>query len=50
MRRLERRIPGVVAVHDAASERKRMAAYLASPRRVPFNEYGIFRHYKELDG
>jgi glutathione S-transferase len=50
MRRLERRIPGVVAVHDAVSARKRVAAYLASPRRIPFNEYGIFRYYKELDG
>lgn len=49
MRRLERTIPGVVAVHDAVSERKRIAAYLASSRRIPFNEYGIFRHYKELD-
>jgi len=50
MRRLERRIAGVVAVHDAVSARKRVAAYLASPRRIPFNEYGIFRRYKELDG
>jgi glutathione S-transferase len=49
MRRLERAIPGVVAVRDAVYERPRIAAYLASPRRIPFNEYGIFRHYKELD-
>ena len=49
MRRLEPKIPGVVAVHDAVTERPRIAAYLASPRRIPFNEYGIFRHYKELD-
>jgi glutathione S-transferase len=26
-----------------------LAAYLASPRRIPFNESGIFRHYPELD-
>ena len=26
------------------------AAYLASNRRIPFNEHGIFRHYPELDG
>jgi glutathione S-transferase len=26
-----------------------LAAYLASPRRIPFNEEGIFRHYPELD-
>ena len=49
MRRLESKIPGVVAVHDAVSKRPRIAAYLASPRRIPFNEYGIFRYYKELD-
>jgi len=50
MRRLERDIPGVVAVRDAVAERPRIAAYLASPRRIPFNEYGIFRNYAELDG
>jgi glutathione S-transferase len=49
MRRLESKVPGVVAVHDAVSRRERIAAYLASPRRIAFNEYGIFRHYKELD-
>jgi glutathione S-transferase len=48
-RRLERKIPGVVAVHDAVGNRPRIVGYLASPRRIPFNEYGIFRHYKELD-
>lgn len=26
-----------------------IAAYLASPRRIAFNEEGIFRHYPELD-
>jgi len=49
MRRFEPKIPGVVAVRDAVSERPRIAAYLGSPRRIPFNEYGIFRHYKDLD-
>jgi glutathione S-transferase len=49
MRRLEPKIPGVVAVRDAVAERPRISAYLASPRRIPFNEYGIFRHYKALD-
>jgi glutathione S-transferase len=28
----------------------RIAAYLASPRRIPFNEDGIFCRYPELDG
>jgi glutathione S-transferase len=27
----------------------RIAAYLASKRRLPFNRQGIFRHYPELD-
>ena len=27
----------------------RVAAYLASERRLPFNQEGIFRHYPELD-
>ena len=26
-----------------------MGAYLASPRRLAFNEHGLFRHYPELD-
>jgi glutathione S-transferase len=26
-----------------------ISAYLASPRRLPFNEQGIFRHYPELE-
>ncbi|MBV8474275.1 MAG: glutathione S-transferase, partial [Hyphomicrobiales bacterium] len=34
---------------EAVREHARVAAYLASPRRVPFNESGVFRHYPELD-
>lgn len=49
MRRLESKIPRVSAVHDAVARRPRVAAYLASPRRISFNEHGIFRRYKELD-
>jgi len=29
--------------------RARIRAYLASDRRIPFNEHGIFRRYAELD-
>ena len=29
--------------------RKRLAGYLASERRIPFNQSGLFRHYPELD-
>jgi glutathione S-transferase len=37
------------ALHARIQQRPRVAAYLASPRRIPFNEDGIFRHYAELD-
>jgi glutathione S-transferase len=49
MAKLEKKVPRVVALHDLVTRRPRIAAYLASDRRIPFNEYGIFRHYKELD-
>lgn len=49
MRRLARKIPNLLALHDRISGRPRLAAYLASPRRLPFNPQGIFRHYPELD-
>jgi glutathione S-transferase len=50
MKRLERKLPLVVGVRDHVAARKRIAAYLASDRRVPFNDMGVFRHYPELDG
>ena len=37
------------ALHERVLERPRIAAYLASPRRIAFNNEGIFRHYPELD-
>jgi glutathione S-transferase len=49
MASLEPRWPRLVALHDAVAARPRLAAYLASPRRLAFNEHGIFRHYPELD-
>jgi glutathione S-transferase len=49
MARIERKVPRVVAVHDLVGERARIKKYLASPRRIAFNESGIFRHYPELD-
>jgi glutathione S-transferase len=49
MAKLEKKVPRVVALHDLVTRRPRIAAYLASDRRIPFNEYGIFRHYDELD-
>ncbi|MGH7028852.1 MAG: glutathione S-transferase C-terminal domain-containing protein, partial [Stellaceae bacterium] len=50
MAALEPRFPRVVALHDTLAARPRIATYLASDRRIPFNEQGIFRHYPELDG
>ncbi len=49
MKRAEKDYPRIVALHDAVAARPRIRAYLASPRRIPFNESGIFRHYPELD-
>jgi glutathione S-transferase len=44
------KLPRVTALHSAVAERPRLKAYLASGRRVPFKETGIFRRYLELDG
>lgn len=49
MRRLRKGVPRLCALAEEISRRPRIAAYLASPRRLPFNEQGIFRHYAELD-
>ena len=49
MARLARRHKRVFALHGRIRERPRVAAYLASERRIPFNAMGIFRHYSELD-
>jgi glutathione S-transferase len=49
MRKSARQHPRLFALHARVQERPRIAAYLASPRRIPFNEDGIFRHYPELD-
>lgn len=49
MRRIEGGYPAVVSLHARVAQRPRIAAYLASPRRLAFNENGIFRHYPELD-
>ena len=46
---VEPSVPRVVALRDRVAARPRVAAYLASPRRLAFNESGIFRRYPELD-
>jgi len=49
MRRAARKYPRLLALHTRIQERPRISAYLASPRRISFNNEGIFRHYPELD-
>ncbi|MGH8854591.1 MAG: glutathione S-transferase [Telluria sp.] len=49
MKRLEGDYPALALLRDRVAARPNIAAYLASPRRIPFNEDGIFRHYPELD-
>ncbi len=49
MERLEPKCLRSVALHERVAARSRIAAYLASKRRVAFNQHGIFRHYPELD-
>jgi glutathione S-transferase len=49
MKRLEAGHKRVTALHERIAARPRIAAYLASPRRIAFNQMGIFRHYPELD-
>ena len=49
MKAFERKIPGLVDLRDRVGARPNIKAYLASKRRIAFNEDGIFRHYKELD-
>jgi glutathione S-transferase len=48
-KRIEKKVPKVVDVHDRVAKRPGIKAYLASERRIAFNEDGIFRHYPELD-
>lgn len=49
-KRVLRKAPRVAALHEGVPQNRRLAAYLASERRIPFNEQGIFRRYAELDG
>jgi glutathione S-transferase len=49
MKKLEKKHRKLADLHARVAERPRLAAYLASERRIPFNEHGIFRRYPELD-
>ncbi|HUN24744.1 MAG TPA: glutathione S-transferase family protein [Steroidobacteraceae bacterium] len=49
MSRESPRYPRLTALCERVRTRPRIAAYLASPRRLQYGEQGIFRHYPELD-
>lgn len=49
MKRLEPDYPGLVGLHERVAARPNIAAYLASKRRIAFNQDGIFRYYPELE-
>jgi glutathione S-transferase len=44
------RYENLTKLQQKVKTRSRLAAYLASPRRIPFNQSGLFRHYPELEG
>jgi glutathione S-transferase len=49
-RRVLKKAPLAAALHAGVPRQRRLAAYLASERRIAFNQQGIFRSYPELDG
>jgi len=50
MARLKSKLPRLMALHDRVMARPRIAAYLASDRRLAFSTEGVFRYYPKLDG
>jgi glutathione S-transferase len=48
-KKCERATPRLAALSERVAARPRLAAYLASERRLPFNEDDVFRRYPELD-
>ncbi|TIX51764.1 glutathione S-transferase [Alteraurantiacibacter aquimixticola] len=49
MAHLQGSFPNLEALQGTIPDIEGVAAYLASERRLEFNENGIFRHYEELD-
>ncbi len=49
MASIEREHQNLISLHDHIETLPRIDAYLSSERRIPFNQQGIFRHYKALD-
>lgn len=48
-RRVVSGTPGLLALRGRVRKRPRLVEYLRSPRRVVFNQEGLFRRYPELD-
>lgn len=49
MKKLEKKYRRALALRDRVAARPPIARYLDSPRRIPFNQEGIFRCYPELE-
>jgi len=49
MKRFEKKVPQLIALHGRVAKRPRIKAYLSSKRRIPFSQWGIYRYFKELD-
>jgi glutathione S-transferase len=49
MARIESDYRKLVELHNSVGRRPNVAAYLTSPRRLPWNDRGVFRHYPELE-
>lgn len=49
MARFEKSVPLLLSMRDRVAARPRIKAYLASDKRIAFNESGIFRFYAALD-
>lgn len=49
MKTFDKHYPALAVLRERVRARPKIAHYLASNRRSPFNEDGIFRHYSELD-
>ncbi|GAA0282495.1 glutathione S-transferase [Alteraurantiacibacter aestuarii] len=49
MAHLQGTFPNLEALQATVPDIEGVAAYLASERRIEFNQDGIFRHYEELD-
>ena len=50
MARVEKKLHLIPPLCERIATRPRISDYLASDRRIAFNENGIFRHYPQLDG